>query len=442
MDVALRSQISCHYHSFDLNGAMLQQILSFSQLEKLAMYCWERDGVLALEMGFASLTHLKSLELTLMSGVCTFQQCSRCFRHLSQLTHLALGLSNRSMHDAQPITELTNLQSLALHPDMIAKTDGTLLFPCASNLTRLVVRTMHYQEHNGFPNGLIDVICAYASSLRSLDVRPPFADPFSNDELSLLPKLEKLEELALSGLCVRRNEFFEALQKMPSLTSLDIMPLDFSKSFTMKIFRLTQLKSLFIADMSPTETFPEVPVFHRLCHLTSLFVTGRQVRSFTGLASLLDLTIFHPRLDYDCNVSHTLRSAVSLTHLRLCGVGIIVPSGSLSHLTALKSLSLEGVQVDDQIFLTLSRMQLEDLRLHFSDDKVKLNPQVNLVTSLRRLTLLSGNASDDAPYRYLIKGCLTHLRYLTVDKHRLTREEADDLHRRLPCLRKIMTRFW
>lgn len=157
MDVALRSQISCHCHSFDLNGAMLQQILSFRQLEKLAMYCWERDGLLAFEMSFASLTHLKSLELTLMSGVCTFQQCSRCFRNLSQLTHLALGLSNRSMHDAQPITELTNLQSLALHPDMIAKTDGALLFPCVPNLTKLVVRTMHYQDHNGFPNGLIDV---------------------------------------------------------------------------------------------------------------------------------------------------------------------------------------------------------------------------------------------------------------------------------------------
>jgi len=442
MDLALRSLISWSSHACDLDAAMLMQIRSFRRLERLQVNCRERDGLHVLESGFASLTNLKALDLTMADNTFTFQQCARCLRHLGRLTHLALGLSNQTMHDAQPITELTKLQSLELHPDMIAKSDGSLLFPRVPELTRLCVRTMHSRECTTFPDGLIGVIRAYAPSLRTLKIRPPFADELSTYEMSLLSTFTRLEKLTLRGACVRRDEFFLTLRRMKSLTRLNLMPLDFTMPFVlMSILCLRQLKSLKIEDMTRRGWTIEAPPFHQLCHLTCLQVNGLKIGSLACLTALVDLRIYDRGEAYD--ISDTLRSTQHLTHLRLNGFRLIVPSESLTHLKALRSLSLEGVDVDESIFPALATLNLDDLHLCFCvrDDTVRLYPQVSLLTTLKRLTLASGSDSGDAPYEYLSRGTLKHLMYLNVQKEKLNLEEAEALRSKLPCLRKITTRF-
>lgn len=250
----------------------------------------------------------------------------------------------------------------------------------------------------------------------------------------------QLKSFVTSGYSIRKHNFFNALQKMKSLTELDLLPIDLQMPIVKQaIFSLSNLRSLMIADMDRQHRH-KLPSFTNLLQLTTLHVTGVHLGNLSCLTGLVELCLSDRTMDSTIDISDTLLSLPNLTKLRLSGSSIVVPSSSFSNLQQLRDLSLESVKIDTEIFMTLAKLPMQSLFVHFPEDFIYLYDQINLLTKLTFLGLCCDEEGHHRPFLYLREAKLSRLHYLKASGRSISVEEAEDLKRRIPTLRKIILR--
>jgi len=360
--------------------------------------------------------------------------------HLTGLTRLHLP-SGWERFVSAPYTDFRNIEDLKIRSVFLES--GQLVFPSLTHLTRLEMR-IDVEPANIFRGGALQMILPYASSLQSLIVRG-LHSRVPERKWVPLKEFGKLSNVKFEGMFFYEFRGFCAALNCLSLTHLSFDDCEFSRDFIEKIAEvrsLTSLRSLSVE--SHTEDVDKMSA--TMPQLTSLRMHGLDdIEALTVLTALRVLDFF-PRAQVLSNLSHVFSHMPNLESL------VIVlrdrnwfSSTCFSHLKNLRSLSLEGYSLDEDIFPALAQLSgLTGLifRKSYSHLQTGQWSAINALTNLERLELWDKEQPvDQMSLSALMEGKLSNLTYLSFyalngDKENLWRT----LHQILPSLRQCFIR--
>jgi len=368
------------------------------------------------------------------AGMCLYSHLS----HLTGLTHLDLR-SGWEQLVKDPYAEVRNIKDLGIQS--VCLQNGQLVFPSLTHVTRLSVHS-DVKPADKFRRGVLEMILPYAPNLQSLKVRGAYDWDPAKVEWALFSEFRHLASLEFEILHGDVAQDFYAALDCLNLTHLGFNWCQLSADCVEKmagVRSLTSLRSFSFKSCCDNiyEMFAAMPHLTRL-HMWSITI----IEPLTLLTGLRDLE-FHPRFEALSNLPHVFSLLSNLESLSMKSHFRGISSFCFSHLKNLRSLSLEALPLDGDIFCTLAQLSgLTQLKLRHCDLPFSSTLSgLNALTNLKRLELWNvGQAIDQMSI--LMEGKLCKLRYLT-----LTSNKDDDvsnqwrsLYQSLPDLRECWIR--
>lgn len=457
------------YPPLEWNGEVVETIGSLARLKNLeavklneasagGVRIWNNLPLCkSLAEALPSCRHLQSLDFVppfdgsnpgAEAGTCLYSRLS----HLTGLTRLRL-LSGWEQLVNDPFTEIRNIEDLGIKS--VSLENGQLVFPHLTHLThlsaRLDVKAAEKFKEEALQVSACTFLCInknceqmflpYASSLQSLEISFYCDLENGNTRWAFFREFRQLSSVDFVFVLFDMAQDFCAALDCMKLTHLRFKCCVFSADFVENISgvrSLTSLRSLQFQSFSrhAHKMFAAVP------QLTSLRMWSiTNIEPLTVLTALRDL-VFSSTAQTLSNLSHAFSHMPNLESLRIYGDRRRWCSSScFSHLKNLRSLLLNEISLDGDIFHTLAQLpELMELNLC-----VCLLPGsstlsgINVLTNLKRLELWDVTGPVDQ-MSILMKGKLVELRYLTLASSNDDTSVWRSLHQTFPNLRQCLFR--